>query len=322
MDGHETKVLLIGHFDLKEINRSGQVERVKNVSKLMTLNDYSVQEFSFEGLESINSIFRFVLGNRIPTNIVLCTSFKALIFLDIIFSVFLGKRTILIPTGGWFVNKVERNWVLKRYWKSKNVFVQGASMSKELLNIGFSSVRHLPNFRLPPATVVKSIDSRFGYIGRISSTKGVFDILAAIGKSIPFYFYGPIDKEIKSRFLKEIALLNNVKYCGVYSPHNVWEVLKEIKCLVFPTFYQGEGQPGVLIEAVLSSTPVIATEWNFNGDVVEHGKNGFLVPPNSPESLKYYFDFLTANHHLIGDLASNALELGKKYDINMLKIDL
>jgi len=53
---------------------------------------------------------------------------------------------------------------------------------------------------------------------------------------------------------------------------------------LLPTTY-GEGMPKSLIEAAACGRPLIATDWPGCRDLVDHGVNGLLVPPNDPEAL-------------------------------------
>jgi glycosyltransferase involved in cell wall biosynthesis len=55
-----------------------------------------------------------------------------------------------------------------------------------------------------------------------------------------------------------------------------------IVCL--PSYY-GEGVPRVLIEAAASGRPIVTTDTPGCREVVEHGKNGLLVPPRAPSAL-------------------------------------
>lgn len=46
-----------------------------------------------------------------------------------------------------------------------------------------------------------------------------------------------------------------------------------------------EGVPGALIEAGLSGLPAVATDVGYVGDVVVHGRTGFLVPPDDAQAV-------------------------------------
>jgi glycosyltransferase involved in cell wall biosynthesis len=53
--------------------------------------------------------------------------------------------------------------------------------------------------------------------------------------------------------------------------------------LVLPSF--AEGVPVVLMEAMASGKPVIATQVGGVSELVEDGVSGFVVPPGDPQSL-------------------------------------
>ena len=61
----------------------------------------------------------------------------------------------------------------------------------------------------------------------------------------------------------------------LYSAHDVF---------LFPSLV--EGLPSVLLEAMASGMPVIATETCGMQDIVENGYNGLLIPPADAESIE------------------------------------
>lgn len=64
--------------------------------------------------------------------------------------------------------------------------------------------------------------------------------------------------------------------------------------MLFPTYWSGEGFPGVIIDAYIAGVPVIASDWNFNKEVVSDDF-GIIVPPRDENSL-----FLTMKDVLDG----------------------
>ena len=76
-----------------------------------------------------------------------------------------------------------------------------------------------------------------------------------------------------------------VNYKGIIDYDKTVEVLSNYFVMLFPTFYYGEGFPGNVVDAYNSGLPIIATDWLYNKDVICDGRNGVLVPINSPESL-------------------------------------
>lgn len=107
---------------------------------------------------------------------------------------------------------------------------------------------------------------------------------------------GPEEAEIKD-LIKQYRLKNivfqfkDVKESMLFNYYGLADIF------ITPTLY--EGLPLVVLEAMASGLPVIATNAAENPQVVKHGKNGFLVP--------------VANSKAIGDAV---LEI---YDRNLMK---
>jgi glycosyltransferase involved in cell wall biosynthesis len=60
--------------------------------------------------------------------------------------------------------------------------------------------------------------------------------------------------------------------------------LDAMDLLVFPSIL-AEGMPMVLLEAMASGLPIVATRVAGTTDVIEHGRTGLLVEPNEPAAL-------------------------------------
>jgi len=54
---------------------------------------------------------------------------------------------------------------------------------------------------------------------------------------------------------------------------------------VFVLGSRREGIADTVLEAMAAGLPVVATDVGGNGELVEHGVTGFLVPPQSPDAL-------------------------------------
>lgn len=55
--------------------------------------------------------------------------------------------------------------------------------------------------------------------------------------------------------------------------------------MLFPSYWKGEGFAGVFIDAFIAGLPVLASDWNFNPEIIEHGKTGLVIPVHSVSAL-------------------------------------
>jgi glycosyltransferase involved in cell wall biosynthesis len=71
---------------------------------------------------------------------------------------------------------------------------------------------------------------------------------------------------------------------------------------------KNEGISGAVREAMLAGIPVIATDVGGMPDLIEHGKNGLLVPPNDLEALSSAIRQLASDSDLRVSIAQSAYE--------------
>lgn len=81
--------------------------------------------------------------------------------------------------------------------------------------------------------------------------------------------------------LSDIPIFN---YMGVLNPNDVIPTLQNYDALIFPSHYDGEGCPGILVEALLAGVPIIASKWKYSGEFVCDGVNGYLCDTYDAES--------------------------------------
>jgi glycosyltransferase involved in cell wall biosynthesis len=60
-------------------------------------------------------------------------------------------------------------------------------------------------------------------------------------------------------------------------PAEVVPTLRNYDALIFPSYYQGEGHPGVLVEAMMAGLPIITTQFRSIPELVQDGVNGLLM---------------------------------------------
>jgi len=126
-------------------------------------------------------------------------------------------------------------------------------------------------------------------IARLVKYKGVKEYLEAASllknkyPKISFLLVGPQDETLAAFSLKEVSKYSKiVKYLG---PRNdIQEILFLSDIVVLPSYYR-EGIPRVLLEAASMEKPIVTTNLPGCKEIVEDGKNGFLIPPKNVNAL-------------------------------------
>lgn len=216
------------------------------------------------------------------------------------------SKTVYLVVGGYFPGAVVSGKFKAGYYKRlKGILVQGDKMQQELSGAGLNeNIRVMPNFK-PVPKVYGSIDRfaapvfRFVFLSRISGEKGVRELFEAVrileGKrDFMVDFYGPITASFQKEFEMLLSESLNCMYRGyldfLKDPEGAYTVLAGYHTLVFPTYWEGEGFPGVVLDAYIAGLPVIASDWNLNAEVLSEGLTGLLVPPRDAVELAAAMD--------------------------------
>ena len=80
---------------------------------------------------------------------------------------------------------------------------------------------------------------------------------------------------------KTLQIDGLISWRGWLNRGRLRDVYRSSHCLVLPSLY--EGMSNVVLEAMASSLPVIASDVIGNRDLVRHGETGFLFPLDKPE---------------------------------------
>ncbi|MEM6889077.1 MAG: glycosyltransferase family 4 protein [Pseudomonadota bacterium] len=131
---------------------------------------------------------------------------------------------------------------------------------------------------------------RLLFVGRLAAVKGVLVLLSAFAKVrknhpdavLTLVGDGPERANIEA-YCKELELNDAVRFTGYLSQTEVAGALQNADLFVLPSF--AEGVPVVLMEAMASRLPVVATSIAGVPELIETGKTGLLVPPGDTEAL-------------------------------------
>ncbi len=133
---------------------------------------------------------------------------------------------------------------------------------------------------------------RFLFVGRLQPYKGPDLLIRAFNslddpREATLTIYGGSDGyEDYARQLHALAKDNDrIHFAGTVEPSELGAVFSETDYFVLPSTWH-ENSPLILLDALQSKTPVIASDIGGVRDIVEHDVNGFLFPMGNVEELQ------------------------------------
>lgn len=141
------------------------------------------------------------------------------------------------------------------------------------------------------------------FVGRLDAVKGVPLLLEAFAANRPRHpgarltiaGDGPARAALEAQ-AQSLGLTGAVRFTGYLDETAVAALLEASDMLVLPSF--AEGLPVVLMEALASQIPVIATQVAGVSELVQDGISGFIVPPGDVETLALRLDRLLSDPEL------------------------
>jgi glycosyltransferase involved in cell wall biosynthesis len=329
------QILFIGAINLSNSPKGG--EEYKNqliLAKLLqskTFNTVAIDTYNWNRKPLlIAKLFLNLLFKQFDSIVISASSASTYSLLKIISKIkpYILRKTHYLVIGGYFpegIRSKRYDWNI--YKNLKSVVVEGQILKNQLLECSeLNNIQVISNFKkFEYKLSLKSKESnifKFVFIGRISKPKGILEIIEAtniLETETPILdfqvdFYGPIEKDIEFPENLTIAykgyldIMNNQK--------ESYETLSEYSCMLFPTFWQGEGFPGVIIDAYFAGLPVIATDWNMNKEVVEDGVTGLIVPIEDATALALAMFKMMQNRELVKKMSENSFYKAKDFNID------
>ena len=294
------KTLIIGSFP--HLNKpqtfGGTTVLMQNFAEyLKSFKIITANKFSFKGAFVLNFIYLFFklffkipFYNKIMIN---AASNGAFLISPIIFllSKVFRKKFIFRMFGGNLVELIQsKNKVLVWFFfqtvlKSDLIFVETKQVLKYVSNFN-TNVFWFPNVRCvnQKPNAPNDFKKRFVFISHIKKTKGVGEIIKvfeSLDKTYNVDLFGPVKDDV----LHNISLTNNVNYKGTLKPNEVIKTLNNYDVLLLPTYHEGEGYPGIIVESFSQGIPVVSTVWKAIPELVDE-YSGILVAPRSVKELK------------------------------------
>lgn len=297
-----------GHFGGDRIFLDGQTVKTKIITKELEkeFGDNEVKKVdTFGGKERLVPIILNLISLVMSCkNIIILPAHNSLrIFAPLLAFVnsFYHRNLHYVVIGGWLPEFVATRKYLQRALMSfDSIYVETNVMKIKLADMGFNNVIVMPNCKelniLEPEELVYAKEEPYKLctFSRVMKEKGIEDAVDAviavneeIGRIVyTLDIYGQIDSNQVEWFKKlEEKFPTYIKYKGLVDFDKTTQVLKDYFMLLFPTYYDGEGFAGTLIDAMAAGVPVIASDWRYNSEIVKDGKIGFIINKNLKDEL-------------------------------------
>lgn len=231
--------------------------------------------------------------------------------------------------GGSLDKLVEKHPKWVKYLNSLNYnYVELKSLSDSLNKLGINNTKVSPNFKHIDILKINQIkeynindEIRFCTFSRVVKEKGISDAIDIINKynlksnkKAYLDIYGPIDEVYKEEFYSKIKKSNYIFYKGIISSKDSVNTLKKYYMLLFPTYWEGEGFPGTLIDAFSSGLPIIATDWNYNSEIIKNNETGIVYNYKNKDLLYEKIVYSINNIDVINKMRFNCIKEAKKYN--------
>lgn len=281
----------------------------------------------------------FVLLNPKRKVIILsCFTTGAYFFLRVyrITSKISKKDIYYFIVGGSLPDYVEKNKVKLFYYQNIPMFAESINIRDRLIAQGMSNISVIPNWKfynylpeLAKKEVAKCNRIKALSYSRICPEKGTDIIFSAVDKinrdsiKIEVDFYGDIQDDYEEIFNTKIASKSYFVYKGKMDMtiEENYSILSRFDIMLFPTYYFGEGVPGAILDCFIAGVPVLASDWNFNKELVEHLKTGLLYEAKSVAAFYDSLVYIIENKNIISEMKKNCVEKAKLFKIDFLLND-
>ena len=215
----------------------------------------------------------------------------------------------------------------KHYSFLKRIMVQSPNMVVSLQNAGLDNAMYVPNSKPIYDISIKRHEGiiKFVFLSRVLPEKGIEQIFNCVERlygegykdGFQVDFYGMIDEHYLS-FKSCVDQFSNVAYQGLLdlTKQEGYQTLASYDVMLFPTFYEGEGFPGVFIDAFISALPIITTDWHYNTEIVKNGETGFIIPPKDENALFAKMKWVIENRNSLEMIRLTCKNEAQKYDNN------
>ncbi len=334
----QVKVCVFGHFGDGENLLNGQTVKTKIITEELQRKFGQEQVLRIDTRGGWKSLLKAprqtVLALRNSQNVLLFPAQNGLRvyapLLSFFRRFFKDRKLHYIVIGGWlpqFLSKRKRlAKVLRRF---DAIYVETNTMKGALEAQGFHNVLVMPNCKKLTVLAEEDLvypDSsplRLCTFSRVMREKGIEDAVnavMAVNKELGYPafsldIYGQVDANQIEWFQNlQKTFPDYISYGGLIPFDKSVVTLKNYFALLFPTYYEGEGFAGTLIDAYSAGIPVVASDWKYNPELVNENV-GVIYPTGNEAALIEALKSIAADPETMLKRKKLCLKESEKYKI-------
>jgi len=210
-----------------------------------------------------------------------------------------GKEVL----GRWVARRADRliaiSDAVKRYMCGPGLGVQERKLQTIHYGIDALQFDHSPSAQAASLRLhwgISPNDIAIGFVGRLVSQKDIVTLIRGFALFAARFAYaklvivgsGPLDEELR-RIAEDLRISGRIVWSGFRD--DIATVMSAFDIFALTSIYEGLGL--VLLEAMASALPVVATRVGAIPEVVADGETGVLVAPGRPNELAAAFHDLS-----------------------------
>lgn len=234
---------------------------------------------------------------------------------------------------------IVKDWVLKRkkyiYDLATIIYANSHSTKLDLVNNYGVNEKKIKVFynAVKDYNITKSFvnKNKLIYVGRMSPSKGVEDLLEAMPAVLSRFpevelklIGGNLEGETILQYVekcRDLGIEKNVVFVGNKSKHIVLEEFSTSYLSIVPSIVEAFGF--VVIESFSVKTPVIGSNTTGIAEIIRDGKDGFLFKPQDSDDLADKIVFLLKDEKLRETFSENCYKRFKEsFELNKAISDL
>ena len=154
------------------------------------------------------------------------------------------------------------------------------------------------------------------FVGRIVGDKGINELVSAfvrLNRAHPNtrlllvgFFENELDP-VSPETRRLIEECEQIEYAGEQKGDNLVAYYAASDCFVFPSYR--EGFPNTVIEAGAMDLPCIVTDINGSREIIEHGKNGIIIPVRDEQAIYQSMEQMLTDEQMRKGMTEKAREM-------------